>query len=45
MGDTGSLAIGGALASMAAVTGMFFPLFIASGVFVVEALSVVLQVL
>ncbi|XP_019189283.1 PREDICTED: phospho-N-acetylmuramoyl-pentapeptide-transferase homolog isoform X4 [Ipomoea nil] len=44
MGDTGSLAIGGALASMAAVTGMFFPLFIASGIFVVEALSVVLQV-
>lgn len=44
MGDTGSLALGGALAAMAACTGMFFPLFIASGVFVLESLSVVLQV-
>lgn len=44
MGDTGSLALGGALASMAACTGMFFPLFISSGVFVLEALSVILQV-
>ncbi|KAF9620390.1 hypothetical protein IFM89_011763 [Coptis chinensis] len=45
MGDTGSLALGGALAAMAACTGMFFPLFIASGVFVIEALSVIVQVL
>ncbi|XP_048141416.1 phospho-N-acetylmuramoyl-pentapeptide-transferase homolog [Rhodamnia argentea] len=44
MGDTGSLALGGALAAMAACTGMFLPLFISSGVFVVEAFSVVLQV-
>lgn len=44
MGDTGALALGGALASMAACTGMFFPLFISSGVFVLEALSVILQV-
>ncbi|PKI67983.1 hypothetical protein CRG98_011579 [Punica granatum] len=45
MGDTGSLALGGALAAMASCTGMFFPLFISSGVFVLEALSVILQVL
>ncbi|XP_028767181.1 phospho-N-acetylmuramoyl-pentapeptide-transferase homolog [Neltuma alba] len=43
MGDVGSLALGGALASMAACTGMFFPLLISSGVFVVEASSVVIQ--
>ncbi|OVA02193.1 Glycosyl transferase [Macleaya cordata] len=43
MGDTGSLALGGALAAMAACTGMFFPLFISSGVFVLEALSVIMQ--
>ncbi|EXC29374.1 Phospho-N-acetylmuramoyl-pentapeptide-transferase-like protein [Morus notabilis] len=45
MGDTGSLALGGALAAMAACTGMFFPLFISSGIFVVEASSVIMQVL
>lgn len=44
MGDTGSLALGGALAAMAASTGMFFPLLMCSGVFFVETLSVVLQV-
>ncbi|KAL3702427.1 hypothetical protein R1sor_020449 [Riccia sorocarpa] len=44
MGDTGSLALGGALAAMAASTGMFFPLFVASGIFVVETLSVIGQV-
>ncbi|XP_071720035.1 phospho-N-acetylmuramoyl-pentapeptide-transferase homolog isoform X2 [Rutidosis leptorrhynchoides] len=44
MGDTGTLALGGALAAMAASTGMFFPLLISSGVIVLEALSVVLQV-
>ncbi|XP_026388269.1 phospho-N-acetylmuramoyl-pentapeptide-transferase homolog [Papaver somniferum] len=44
MGDTGSLALGGGLAAMAACTGMFFPLFISSGVFVIEALSVIVQV-
>ncbi|XP_068666740.1 phospho-N-acetylmuramoyl-pentapeptide-transferase homolog [Aristolochia californica] len=44
MGDTGSLALGGALAAMAACTGMFFPLFIASGVFVIEVISVIMQV-
>ncbi|XP_077252305.1 translocase 11 [Tasmannia lanceolata] len=45
MGDTGSLALGGALAAMAACTGMFFPLFISSGIFVLETLSVIMQVL
>ncbi|KAJ4980674.1 hypothetical protein NE237_031511 [Protea cynaroides] len=44
MGDVGSLALGGALAAMATCTGMFFPLFISSGIFVLEALSVILQV-
>lgn len=44
MGDTGSLALGGALAAMAALSGMFFPLFIASGTFLVEVLSVIVQV-
>ncbi|KAK8641999.1 hypothetical protein V6N13_011363 [Hibiscus sabdariffa] len=45
MGDIGSLALGGALAAMAACTGMFFPLIISSGIFVLEASSVILQVL
>ncbi|KAG8385297.1 hypothetical protein BUALT_Bualt03G0027300 [Buddleja alternifolia] len=44
MGDTGTLALGGALAAMASCTGMFFPLFISSGIFVFEALSVIIQV-
>ncbi|KAK2987813.1 hypothetical protein RJ640_024440 [Escallonia rubra] len=44
MGDTGALALGGALAAMAACTGMFFPLFISSGIYVLEALSVIMQV-
>lgn len=44
MGDTGALALGGGLAAMAACTGMFFPLLISSGVIVLEALSVILQV-
>ncbi|XP_020098157.1 phospho-N-acetylmuramoyl-pentapeptide-transferase homolog [Ananas comosus] len=45
MGDTGSLALGGALAAMASCSGMFFPLFVASGLFVLEVLSVIMQVL
>lgn len=44
MGETGTLALGGGLAAMAASTGMFFPLLISSGVIVLEALSVILQV-
>jgi phospho-N-acetylmuramoyl-pentapeptide-transferase len=38
------LALGGALTAMAAFTGMFFPLLIASGIFIVESSSLVLQV-
>ncbi|KAM1561724.1 hypothetical protein ACFX1Z_004820 [Malus domestica] len=45
MGDSGSLALGGGLAAMACCTGMFFPLFISCGIFVIEASSVILQVL
>ncbi|KAJ8762073.1 hypothetical protein K2173_006737 [Erythroxylum novogranatense] len=45
MGETGSLALGGALAAMAASTGMFFPLFISSGIFFLEASSYILQML
>ncbi|XP_024515764.1 phospho-N-acetylmuramoyl-pentapeptide-transferase homolog isoform X2 [Selaginella moellendorffii] len=44
MGDTGSLALGAALAAMASCTGLFLPLFIASGVFVIETVSVMAQV-
>lgn len=44
MGDTGSLALGGALAAMAAISGMFLPLLVASGWFVGEAVSVIGQV-
>ncbi|MED6147481.1 Phospho-N-acetylmuramoyl-pentapeptide-transferase [Stylosanthes scabra] len=45
MGNTGSLALGGALAAMAACSGMFFPLFISSGLFVLEASSIIIQIL
>ncbi|XP_050368394.1 phospho-N-acetylmuramoyl-pentapeptide-transferase homolog isoform X2 [Argentina anserina] len=45
MGDTGSLALGGGLAAMACCTGMFFPLFISSGIFIWEASSIILQVM
>ncbi|KAJ6893839.1 phospho-N-acetylmuramoyl-pentapeptide-transferase [Populus alba x Populus x berolinensis] len=45
MGDTGSLALGGALAAMAACSGMFLPLFISSGIFFLDASSVIIQVL
>ncbi|KAG6483574.1 hypothetical protein ZIOFF_060222 [Zingiber officinale] len=44
MGDVGALALGGALAAMAALSGMFFPLFISSGIFMLENLSVIMQV-
>jgi len=44
MGRTGSLALGGALTAMAACTGMYFPLLISSGIFIVESSSVILQV-
>ncbi|XAR72458.1 Phospho-N-acetylmuramoyl-pentapeptide-transferase [Bertholletia excelsa] len=44
MGDTGSLALGAALAAMASCTGMFLPLLISSGIFILEAVSVITQV-
>lgn len=44
MGETGSLALGAALAAMAACTGMFFPLFVSSGIFILEASLVIMQV-
>ncbi|MEM8655772.1 MAG: phospho-N-acetylmuramoyl-pentapeptide-transferase [Pseudomonadota bacterium] len=45
MGDTGSLALGGALGAIAVVTKHELVLAIVGGLFVVEALSVIIQVL
>ena len=45
MGDTGSLALGGALGAIAVCTKHEIVLAIVGGLFVVEALSVILQVL
>lgn len=45
MGDTGSLSLGGAIGTVAVLTHKELVLFIAGGVFVAEALSVILQVL
>ena len=44
MGDTGSLALGGALAGLAILTRTEFLLAILGGLFVIQALSVMLQV-
>jgi phospho-N-acetylmuramoyl-pentapeptide-transferase len=44
MGDTGSMAIGGALASFAIMTKTVFLLLLIGGIFAIEALSVMLQV-
>ena len=44
MGDTGSLALGAALAGGACVTGMQLVLILIGGVFAAEAISVILQV-
>ncbi|HKC02880.1 MAG TPA: phospho-N-acetylmuramoyl-pentapeptide-transferase [Sphingomicrobium sp.] len=44
MGDTGSLALGGALGAIAVATHHEFVLAIVGGLFVIEALSVVIQV-
>jgi phospho-N-acetylmuramoyl-pentapeptide-transferase len=44
MGDTGSMAIGGALAGFAVMTRAELLLVLAGGIFVIEALSVILQV-
>lgn len=45
MGDTGSLALGGALGAIAVVTKHEIVLAVIGGLFVVEALSVIIQVL
>jgi phospho-N-acetylmuramoyl-pentapeptide-transferase len=44
MGDTGSLALGGALAGMAVLTHTEFLLAVLGGLFVIQTLSVILQV-
>lgn len=45
MGDTGSMALGGAIAAMAAITKSELALVIIGGVYVIETLSVILQVM
>ncbi|MDJ0841428.1 MAG: phospho-N-acetylmuramoyl-pentapeptide-transferase [Acidobacteriota bacterium] len=45
MGDTGALALGGALGTMALLTGHPLLLVIVGGLFVMEALSVIIQVI
>src|SRR3954465_11683833 len=45
MGDTGSFAIGGALAAMAIFTQTIFLLLLIGGIFLIEALSVIVQVI
>ena len=44
MGDTGSLGIGAILGSISILTNSFFSLFIISGIFMLESLSVIIQV-
>jgi phospho-N-acetylmuramoyl-pentapeptide-transferase len=44
MGDTGSLALGGGLGAVAVATHHEFVLAVIGGLFVVEALSVIIQV-
>ncbi|HEY3206182.1 MAG TPA: phospho-N-acetylmuramoyl-pentapeptide-transferase [Gaiellaceae bacterium] len=44
MGDTGSMAIGGALAGFAIMTKTIFLLLLIGGIFAIEAISVILQV-
>ena len=44
MGDTGSLTLGAIIGMICVVTNSFFTTFIISGIFVIEALSVILQV-
>ncbi|MGI5920163.1 MAG: phospho-N-acetylmuramoyl-pentapeptide-transferase [Syntrophomonadaceae bacterium] len=45
MGDTGSMALGGAIAAVAALTNTELALILIGGVYVIETLSVILQVL
>jgi phospho-N-acetylmuramoyl-pentapeptide-transferase len=44
MGDTGSLGLGGAIAGLAIMTNTGVLLILLGGIFVIEALSVVIQV-
>ena len=44
MGDTGSLTIGAILGAISILTNSLFTLFIISGIFIIEALSVIIQV-
>ena len=44
MGDTGSLALGGALAAVGLSSGNLWALFLISGIFFIESLSVIAQV-
>ena len=44
MGDTGSLALGGALAGVGLASGNLWSLFVISGIFFIESLSVIAQV-
>ncbi len=45
MGDTGSMALGGAVAAVAAITRSEIALVIIGGVYVIETLSVILQII
>jgi len=45
MGDTGSMALGGAIAAVAALTGSELALIVIGGVYVIEAISVIIQVI
>lgn len=45
MGDTGSLALGGAIAAIAVLTKMELMLLLIGGIFVIETLSVIMQVI
>ena len=44
MGDTGSITIGAILGTISILTNSLFTLFIISGIFIIEALSVIIQV-
>ena len=44
MGDTGTMALGGAIATICILNGMIFYLPIIGGIYVIEALSVIIQV-
>ncbi len=44
MGDTGSLSIGAILGSIAILTNSFITLYVISGIFIIETLSVIIQV-